>query len=162
LSGANTQDPRKFHLTAYHYKVMGLTSLSWLLPIEMNEAGTEIVAVHYDRAIAPSAPFEEYGVEDARIATIDGLYYMTTCTVSAERNATTVYISSNGLDYNYAGIVLDHQNKDMLFFEGRINGAFWALTRPLGDLYFAYPDDSPFHPGPSINLATSPDALYWR
>lgn len=37
-----------------------------------------------------------------------------------------------------------------------------ALTRPLGEVYFAYPDDSPFVGGPSINFATSPDALHWR
>jgi predicted GH43/DUF377 family glycosyl hydrolase len=162
ISGVNALDPRKFHLTAHHYKVMALTSMSWLLPIEMNAEGTEVLEVHYGRAIAATAPFEEYGVEDARIARIDGVYYMTTCTVSAERHATTLYVSRNGLDYTRAGIVLDHQNKDMLLFEGKIAGAFWALTRPLGDLYFAYPEDSPFHPGPSINLATSPDALHWK
>ena len=59
-------------------------------------------------------------------------------------------------------IVLDHQNKDMLIFEGRIDGRYWAQTRPLGDLYFAYPPGSEWRAGPSINLATSPDALHWK
>ncbi len=162
VAGVNAQDPRKFLLTAYHFKVMGLTSLSWLLPIEMDATGAEVIAVHYDKAIAPSTQFQEYGVEDARISCIDGVYYMTTCSVSAARHSTTLYTSKNGLDYTLAGIILDHQNKDMLLFEGRIAGQFWALTRPLGDLYFAYPEDSPFHPGPSINLASSPDGLHWK
>jgi predicted GH43/DUF377 family glycosyl hydrolase len=39
---------------------------------------------------------------------------------------------------------------------------FWALTRPLGSLYFATPPDSPWRGGPSINLARSPDALHWK
>jgi beta-1,2-mannobiose phosphorylase / 1,2-beta-oligomannan phosphorylase len=162
MAGANALDPRKFLLTAYHTKVIALTSLSWLLPIELNAQGTAVLEVHYDRAIAPSTHFQEYGIEDARISLVDGIYYMTTCSVSAERHSTTLYWSKNGLDYALAGIILDHQNKDMLFFEGKIAGKFWALTRPLGDLYFAYPEDSPFHPGPSINLATSPDALHWK
>ncbi len=32
-----------------------------------------------------------------------------------------------------------------------------ALTRPLGEVYFAYPEDLPWLGGPSINLAQSPD-----
>ena len=47
-------------------------------------------------------------------------------------------------------------------FEGKVGGNFWAQTRPLGDLYFAYPPGSEWRAGPSINLATSPDALHWR
>jgi predicted GH43/DUF377 family glycosyl hydrolase len=62
----------------------------------------------------------------------------------------------------FEDIVLDHQNKDMLIFEGLIDGKYWAQTRPLGDLYFTYPPGSEWRGGPSINLATSPDALHWK
>ena len=58
--------------------------------------------------------------------------------------------------------MLDHQNKDMLIFEGLIDGQYWAQTRPLGDLYFAYPPGSEWRSGPSINLSSSPDALHWK
>ena len=60
------------------------------------------------------------------------------------------------------GLVLDHQNKDMILFEGKVGGRFMALTRPLGEVYFAYPDASPYAGGPSINLAQSPDAIHWK
>jgi predicted GH43/DUF377 family glycosyl hydrolase len=162
LSGVNTTDPRKFHITAHHYKVMALTSLSWLLPVQLTPDGLQVRKVHYDKAIAPAATWQEYGVEDARISLVDGVYYMTTCSVSAQRHSTTLYTSTDGLNYDLQGIVLDHQNKDMLFFEGKIDGRFWALTRPLGDLYFAYAPDSPYIGGPSINLARSPDGLHWK
>lgn len=162
VSGADTRDPRKFMLREHHHKVMALTSLSWLLPVQLTPDGLSVRQVHYDKAIAPQAAYQEYGVEDARISLIDGVYYMTTCSVSAQRHSTTLYTSTDGLNYTLQGIVLDHQNKDMLFFEGRIGGRFWALTRPLGDLYFAYPAASPYMGGPSINLASSPDALHWR
>ncbi|MDB5737940.1 MAG: glycosidase, partial [Sphingomonas bacterium] len=72
------------------------------------------------------------------------------------------HVSSDGLHYALQGIVLDHQNKDMILFEGKVGGKFVALTRPLGEVYFAYPEDSPYVGGPSINLAQSPDALHWK
>ena len=73
---------------------------------------------------------------------------MTTCSVSPERHSTTLYSSDNGLDWTFEDIVLDHQNKDMLIFEGLIGGKYWAQTRPLGDLYFAYPPGSEWRAGP--------------
>jgi predicted GH43/DUF377 family glycosyl hydrolase len=50
----------------------------------------------------------------------------------------------------------------MLLFEGKPQGRFLALTRPLGEVYFAYPPGSDYVGGPSINLAVSPDALHWK
>lgn len=162
LASANLSDPRQFWLTAHHYKTLALTSLSWLLPVELSSDGAKVIDVHYDRVIAPARSYQEYGVEDPRISRIGDLWYMTTCSVSAERHCTTLHVSRNGVDYDLLGIILDHQNKDMLFFEGKVGGRFAALTRPLGEIYFAYPDDSPFLPGPSIQLAFSPDGLHWK
>ena len=157
-------DPRQFALrrTIPGPRILALTSISWLLPVELDADGAEVVAVHYDRAIEPAATLEEYGVEDARISMIDGRYWMTTCSVGAERHGTTLRTSRDGLDWRFEGLVLDHQNKDMLLFEGRIGGRFMALTRPLGEVWFAYPDVSPYAAGPAINLAQSPDGLHWK
>jgi len=162
LDFVDTADPRKFMMRGGGWKVMALTSLSWLLPVELNADGTAVVAVHYDKAIAPQASYQCYGVEDARISKVGDRYLMTTCSVSPERHSTTLYSSDNALDWTLEGIVLDHQNKDMLIFEGLVGGKYWAQTRPLGDLYFAYPPGSEWRAGPSINLSTSPDALHWK
>lgn len=162
LELADTADPRKFKLHGGGWRIMALTSLSWLLPVELSPDGLEIVAVHYDRALAPAGSWQCYGVEDARISRVDGRYWMTTCSVSPERHSTTLYSSDDAMDWTFEGIVLDHQNKDMLIFEGLIGGKFWAQTRPLGDLYFAYPPGSEWRSGPSINLATSPDCRHWQ
>ena len=161
LADVDLVDPRQFTVRGAN-RLLALTSLSWLLPVELDADGTRIVAVHYDKLIQPAASYQSYGIEDARISLIEGIWYMTTCSVSAERHCTTLYTSRDGLNYTLEGIVLDHQNKDMLLFEGRIGGCFLALTRPLGDIYFAYPQDSPFAGGPSINLAQSPDARHWK
>ncbi|MGK6353740.1 glycosidase [Sphingomonas sp. DT-207] len=162
LHGIHMDDPRQFALKERNPRLLGLTSLSWLLPVEVSRDAREIVRIHYDKAIAPSASFLEYGVEDARISLVGGSWWMTVCGVSAERHCTAIYHSVNGLDYKLLGVVLDHQNKDMILFEGKIGGKFMALTRPLGEVYFAYPEDSPWLGGPSINLAQSPDGLHWK
>lgn len=162
LEGVNMSDPRQFALRGGPHRLLGLTSLSWLLPVELTPDGTEIIAIRYENAIEPAASYQEYGVEDARISKVGALYYMTTCSVSAERHCSTLHVSRDGLRYALKGIVLDHQNKDMIVFEGLVRGKFVALTRPLGEIYFAYPDESPFAGGPSIHLASSPDALHWR
>ncbi|HUQ13397.1 MAG TPA: glycosidase [Novosphingobium sp.] len=162
LELADTADPRKFTIPGGPWKVMALTSLSWLLPVELSSDGLAIVAIHYAKAIAPAGPWQCYGIEDARISRVGERYWMTTCSVSPERHSTTLYSSADALDWSFEGIVLDHQNKDMLIFEGLVRGQYWAQTRPLGDLYFAYPPGSEWRAGPSINLATSPDALHWK
>lgn len=162
LDTIDMADPRQFSLRRGTHRMLALTSLSWLLPVELSADARRVVAVHYDRAIAPAATYQEYGVEDARVTHVDGIWYMTSCSVSAERHCTTLYSSGDGLNYTLRGIVLDHQNKDMILFEGKVAGKFMALTRPLGELYFAYPEVSPFAGGPSINLAQSPDVLHWK
>ena len=162
LEMVDTADPRKFMMRGGGWKVMALTSLSWLLPVELDPEGRSVVDVHYRHAIAPRASYQCYGVEDARISRIGNRWLMTTCSVSPERHSTTLYSSTDAREWLLEGIVLDHQNKDMLIFEDRIGANYWAQTRPLGDLYFAYPPGSEWRAGPSINLATSPDALHWK
>lgn len=162
LSDVSMSDPRQFSRISGPHRQIGLTSLSWLLPVELTPDGREVIEVHYDHAIEPAASYQEYGVEDARISKIGALWYMTTCSVSAERHCSTLHVSTDGLHYTLEGIVLDHQNKDMILFEGKVGGRFVALTRPLGEVYFAYPESSPYAGGPSIQLAASPDALHWK
>lgn len=155
-------DPRVIAITRNGQRSIALTSLSWLLPVELTPDGSAIVAVHYDRAIAPRASFQCQGVEDPRISKVGDRWLMTTCSISPERQCTTLYTSGDAVDWRLEGIVLDHQNKDMLIFEGLVDGRYWAQTRPLGDIYFAYPPGSPWRAGPSINLANSPDGLHWK
>ncbi|MEO6220401.1 MAG: hypothetical protein ABIO81_08240, partial [Ginsengibacter sp.] len=162
LAQADMRDPRSFVLNNYAFPVCGVTSLSWLLPVELNEDGSAINNIHYDKIISPQYTSQEYGIEDSRISLIDDRYYMTTCCVSSERHSTILYVSDDGLNYDCLGIVLDHQNKDMLLFEGNINNVYHALTRPLGTCYFASPPSSLYHPGASIQMACSPDLLHWK
>jgi beta-1,2-mannobiose phosphorylase / 1,2-beta-oligomannan phosphorylase len=159
----DTSDPRKFLATAYkHSKVYALTSISWLLPVELTEDGLSIVKIHYDKIIEPTKSYQEFGIEDPRITKIDDEYYMTVCAVSSERHSTVLYKSADGLNYQNLGMILDHQNKDMVIFPQKINNKFYALTRPLGDHYFFPQQDCKKLPGPAIQLSISPDLLHWR
>ena len=162
LGDVTMDDPRKFTINRYNFSVTALTSLSWLLPVELTEDGAAIIKIHYDKIIAPQFTSQEYGIEDPRISLIDNRYYMTACCVSSERHSTMLYVSDDGLNYTCLGIVLDHQNKDMLLFEGKIQNNFYALTRPMGECYFATSPDSLYHPGAAIHLASSPDLLHWK
>jgi len=163
IDDVDATDPRRFALRdAGGWRVGALTSLSWLLPVELDAVGRRVEHVHYDRAVAPVASYQANGVEDARISKVGERWYMTTCSVSPERQCAVLYTSDDALDWRLEGVVLDHQNKDMLIFEGLIDGKFWAQTRPLGHEYFAYPPGSDWRAGPSINLASSPDALHWK
>jgi predicted GH43/DUF377 family glycosyl hydrolase len=162
LDQVDMADPRSFRIRGEVWPVMALTSLSWLLPVELSADGLSVVAIHYNKAIAPAGPWDCYGIEDPRISRVGDNLLMTTCAVSPERHSTTLYSSKDGLDWTFEGIVLDHQNKDMLIFEGLVGGQYWAQTRPLGSLWFAYPPGSPYRAGPAINLATSPDGHHWK
>ncbi|MFH0999584.1 MAG: glycosidase [Bacteroidota bacterium] len=163
IKDIDSGDPRSFTLKNEQYEpVLALTSISWLLPVELSANGKKILKIHYDKIISPSKSYQEYGIEDARISLINGKYYMTTCSVSSERQCTVLYTSVNGLDYTLEGIILDHQNKDMLLFEGLVNNKFYALTRPLGQVYFATHQLSKYKPGTSIHLAESIDSLHWK
>ncbi len=159
----DTSDPRKFRFLEYeNIRVFGLTSFSWLLPVELSPDGLSLLNIHYDKIIEPTEAYQEFGIEDPRITRIGEEYYMTTCSVSSERHSTTLYHSHDGINYTLRGIIMDHQNKDMILFPNKINGKYYALTRPLGELYFTTGPEGDTLPGPSINLAESPDLYHWK
>ena len=162
LDAVDMTDPRQFRLKRAGPPLLGLTSLSWLLPVRLTPDGRAVKAVHYEHAVAPASPTQMYGVEDARISRIDGGWWMTVCSVGSERLGASLYRSADGLRWEPLGLVLDHLNKDMLLFEGRPGGRYMALTRPLGEVYFAPPPGSDRTGGPAIQFAASPDALHWR
>ena len=65
LDEVNTDDPRKFNIKSdLPAPVLALTSISWLLPVELATDGLSIVKIHYDKIIAPLRSSEEYGIED--------------------------------------------------------------------------------------------------
>ncbi|MEO6716461.1 MAG: glycosidase, partial [Novosphingobium sp.] len=109
LDLVDTADPRKFKFHGGGWDIMALTSLSWLLPIELSPDGLKVEQIHYQKALAPAGSWQCYGLEDARISKVGERYWMTTCSVSPERHSTTLYSSDDAMDWTFEGIVLDHQ-----------------------------------------------------
>src|SRR5258708_14349801 len=70
LTSVDMPDPRQFSPVQGTRRLLALTSLSWLLPVELTPDGRHIVLVHYDRAIDPAASYQEYGIADARISKV--------------------------------------------------------------------------------------------
>ena len=49
----DTKDPRTFAIRGNAWPVIALTSISWLLPVELEADGLTVVAAHYEKAGAP-------------------------------------------------------------------------------------------------------------
>jgi beta-1,2-mannobiose phosphorylase / 1,2-beta-oligomannan phosphorylase len=154
----DTSDPRKYIYKHNINKTYSLTSFSWILPVELNSTADKIEKIHYDKAVIPVNDNQEYGIEDARLSKIGDTYYMTACSVSSFRQSTVLYKSSDGINYDYMCMVLDHQNKDMVLFPEKIGDYYYALTRPMGEHYF-YSNNN--FVGPSIQMSKSPDLIHW-
>lgn len=156
-------DPRHFDIIqANGEPALRLTSISWLLPVELSPDGMKIVKIHYNKAILPKKVYQEYGIEDPRITKIKNKYYMTAVGVSPNKICTCLYESNNGLDYKLKGVIFDNQNKDVVLFPNKIKGRYVALTRPEGASNIAYPyEDNLLVGGEYINIAFSPDLKYW-
>src|SRR5260370_37979545 len=55
LTSVDMTDPRQFSRWQGTRRLLALTSLSWLLPVELTPDGPQIVLVHYHRASFPAA-----------------------------------------------------------------------------------------------------------
>ena len=55
MEDVDTSDPRSFTLKKYYPMIVdALTSLSWLLPVELTADGREVVNIYYDKIISPT------------------------------------------------------------------------------------------------------------
>ncbi|MFO7976868.1 MAG: glycoside hydrolase family 130 protein [Candidatus Hydrogenedentota bacterium] len=100
----------------------------------------------------PTAPTEEFGVEDPRITPIDGRYYFTYVAVSRHGCATALASTADFEHFERHGIVFCPENKDVVLFPERFDGVCAALHRPSGAAAFSPPE---------MWLAWSPDLLHW-
>jgi beta-1,2-mannobiose phosphorylase / 1,2-beta-oligomannan phosphorylase len=165
-SSLDKSDPRLFLIdyknSSAKKKAAILTSMSYLLPVELTPDGLNIVKIHYNKVILPKKHFQQNGIEDARITKINNKYFMTTVGVSYDRLGSVLYSSKDGLNYKLEGLILDEQNKDALLFPKKIKNKYYMITRPMGDFMFASPPSSPNLPGFSMKIAESKDSHYWK
>jgi len=94
---------------------------------------------------------ETFGIEDCRVAWIDGQYFLTYTAVS--RNGVGVGLMRTGdwKHFERDGLIFPPHNKDCALFEEKIDGLYYALHRP----------SSPALGGNYIWLAESTDLIHW-
>ena len=138
-------DSRSFYVNGE----MMLTSISHLR-IARSKDGVHF-AVDPTPAVFPQTYYETYGLEDPRITKIENLYYITYKVVSDKGICTGLLTTEDFIHFNRHGIIFCPENLDVVIFPERIDGKYWALTRPV-----------PRYLGPrGIWIASSPDAIHW-
>lgn len=95
--------------------------------------------------------YEGYGIEDCRVAFMDGVYYLTYTAVSRHGVAVGMMSTADWKSFRRYGLVLPPHNKDCALFEERIGGKYFMLHRP----------SSPEIGGNYIWLAESEDMQHW-
>jgi len=94
---------------------------------------------------------ETFGIEDCRVALIEGTYYLTFTSVSDNGVGVGLRTTTDWKNFRKHGMILPAHNKDCAIFEEKINGLFYALHRPSSvDIGGNY-----------IWLASSPDGIHW-
>jgi beta-1,2-mannobiose phosphorylase / 1,2-beta-oligomannan phosphorylase len=134
----------------FHYKNQTfLTSISHLR-IARSTDGINFT-VDQKPWVLPENAYETYGLEDPRITYIDGKYMITYKMVSDKGIATGLLETQDFKTYQRRGMIFCPENIDVVLFPRKINGMYYALTRPvvhnIGQL--------------CIWIACSPDMIHW-
>jgi len=142
----DASDPRVLCYDGVHY----LTTLSHLRVL-VSEDG---IGFREDAAYPPllgRGGFETFGLEDARVSLLNGVYHITYTAVSPNGVAVAMRSTSDWKSIREHGLIFPPHNKDCALFEETIGGHHMALHRP----------SSPEIGGNYIWLAQSPDRLHW-
>jgi predicted GH43/DUF377 family glycosyl hydrolase len=102
-------------------------------------------------AMAPASEYEKFGIEDPRITLIDDMYWINFSCISDLGVTTSLASTKDFRSYERHGVIFLPDNKDVEIFPGKINGKYYALSRPA----------SPEYKRPEIWIAESPDLICW-
>ena len=143
--GVETTDPR----------MTVVDGRTWLTSISHLRVARSRDGIHFDvepaAALCAATEYEAFGVEDARITSIDGTYWINYTAVSSYGIATALASTRDFESFERHGIIFPPNNRDVTIFPATIDGRYVALHRPmpsgLGE--------------PAIWIATSPDLRAW-
>lgn len=127
-----------------------LTTLSHLRLL-CSENGRDFYEPENYPSLVGEGPLETFGIEDCRVALIEGTYYLTFTSVSDNGVGVGLRTTTDWKNFKKHGMILPAHNKDCAIFEEKINGLFYALHRPSSvDIGGNY-----------IWIASSPDGIHW-
>ena len=81
--------------------------------------------------LAAIPPYENYGIEDARITLIDGVYYVNYSAVSSLGISTGLVSTRDFVSIERLGIIFPPANRDVTLFPTRIGGDYVCYHRPM-------------------------------
>ncbi|MHC5061469.1 MAG: glycoside hydrolase family 130 protein [Planctomycetota bacterium] len=135
---------------AFNYKGrMYLTSISHLRLARSRDG------INFDidpaPAVFPETDYETFGLEDPRITRMADTYYIAYKVVSETGICTGLLKTDDFEKYERRGIIFCPENIDVAIFPEKINGRYYALTRPV-----------PMHIGPrGVWIASSENLTDW-
>jgi beta-1,2-mannobiose phosphorylase / 1,2-beta-oligomannan phosphorylase len=138
-------DSRVFRYNGQIY----LTSISHLR-IAHSKDGRNFV-VEPAPTILPSLDYETYGIEDARITRLEGMYYTTYKAVSSNGICTVLLGTRDFQRFSPKSVIFPDAITNVVLFDEKINGRFYALIRPF----------PAFIGKPAIWLCSSEDLIHW-
>ncbi len=134
----------------FNYKrKMYLTSISHLRLARSKDG------IHFDidpaPTVFPQTDYETFGLEDPRISRIADEFCITYKVVSESGICTALIKTSDFKNFERCGIIFCPENIDVVLFPEKIDGRFYALTRPV-----------PMHIGPrGVWIASSDNLTDW-
>jgi predicted GH43/DUF377 family glycosyl hydrolase len=141
-----TTDVRVYNYQGLDY----LTTVSHLRLLSSTDGINFIEDQEYPR-IFGKGRLERFGVEDCRVSKIEDVFYLTYTAVSDNGVGVGLQTTKDWKTFELHGMIFPPHNKDVAFFEEKINGKYYALHRP----------SSKDIGGNYIWLAESPDGLHW-
>lgn len=122
------------------------------LRLAKSRDGINIDSIAETPTIFPEGPYEELGVEDARITPIDDKFYITYVAVSRHGITTALASTKDFVKFEKHGIIFTTENKDVVLFPERVGNSYVAFHRPLSANPFGHPE---------MWMAYSPDLIHW-
>lgn len=139
-------DPRLIRYKSKDY----LTTLSHLR-LMCSEDGKKFYEPEGYNPIFGGGELESYGIEDCRVAEINGIFHLTYTMVSPYGVGVGLIQTRDWKRFDRKGMIFPPHNKDCAIFEEKFRDKYYALHRP----------SSPELGGNYIWLAESPDAVHW-
>jgi predicted GH43/DUF377 family glycosyl hydrolase len=108
---------------------------TWLTSVSHLRVARSSDGIHFDveptPALSPATPYESFGVEDARITLIDGVYWINYTAVSSFGISTALASTRDFRTFERHGIIFPPDNRDVTIFPEKIEGRYAALHRPM-------------------------------
>ena len=131
-------------------KVIALTSLS-SFRLASSENGIHFT-IGEKPCMVPDPLLEEWGMEDPRVTSLEGRFYLTYSSVSRHGVGVSLSATMDFELFERLGMILPPPNKDAVLFPEKINGKYYLLHRPSLEGTIGDSD---------IWIADSTDLLHW-